>query len=613
MSEILPMMMSARWLLILLVFIGPSASWAREVGPNDQRTETIESRVTRAKVQVLNRVRHTTTKSDFMWYPPSGLAIFLSQAQGSQSVVRSISVAGLSTGNLSYEYSDTEASALKSGGTHRVFSVRTIKADQVISIKLTVQKGKNLPLEFEKTLPIKKDSLPIVAELVLTLSERKTPVLVVTTVPGSDLSRTNSIFSENIQFLIETHRYLESAVLLLAALDQPSIERSVREGWQLMLAEVYIAWDLDEEAAVLLREVATKTKSGIRGATAFFYLGKLDYQKGQYRQATDAFNKARVDLSPSLLPEILYLSGNSHLHRKTFQEAIQVLNQVPSGSSFYPYAIYSGGLAYLNSGDVPSTIRKFQELLELDSKGDPLIASLRDRARMSLGFFLVDQMQFEKAIEVFGNVPPGSLYEDQTRFGIGWAYFKMGQCDKAVAIFEQLVLTWPSSVYSEEARLKIGMCYSSLGAYRKAVESYRESLRVFSQRHEKLETVRQHLYRASLEDWIVLQREEFRGPGKKNPFIRELSADGRIQGEISDYEEIALLTVQVEQFSKELGGEEESSPFEVLLNHLRKVKKQVEDDVKNSVSERILEFQSVLEERAVQADIGLLKNFNLVP
>ena len=188
----------------------------------------------------------------------------------------------------------------------------------------------------------------------------------------------------------------------------------------------------------------------------------------------------------------------------------------------------------------------------------------------------------------------------------------MGECDKAVAIFERLISEWPTSIYSEEARLKVGGCYSSLGAYRKAVESYQESLRVFSQRHEMLETVRQHLYRASLQDWIALQREEFRGPGKRNPFVRELSADGRIQEEILAYEEMSLLTAQIEQFSKELRGADESSPFEVLLNHLQQVKKQVEDEVKNSVSERILEFQSVLEERAVQADIGLLKNFNLV-
>ena len=407
MSEI-PRMMSlpARWLLILLVFIEPSSSWGREVGPNDQRTETVESRVTRAKMQALNRVRHTTAKSDFMWYPPSGLAIVLSQSQDSQSVIRSISIRGLGTGKVSHEYSDAEASALKHGGAHRVFSARTISSDRVITVKLTVQKGDKAPLEFEKTLPIKKDGLPVVTELTLALSERRKPVLVVTPVPGSDSVRISSIFSENIQLLIETHRYLESAVMLLAALDQPSIDRSVREKWQLMLAEVYIAWGLDEEATVLLREVATQTKSSTRSATAFFYLGKLDYQKAQYRQAVDAFNRARVDLSPSLLPEILYLSGNSHLNLEAYQEAIEGLSQVPTTSSFYPYAIYSGALAYLNSGDVPSTIQKFQELLMIDSKGDPMMAPLMDRARMSLGFFLVDQTQFQTAIEIFGNVPP---------------------------------------------------------------------------------------------------------------------------------------------------------------------------------------------------------------
>jgi tetratricopeptide (TPR) repeat protein len=337
-------------------------------------------------------------------------------------------------------------------------------------------------------------------------------------------------------------------------------------------------------------------------------LGKLYYNDGALDKALDAFSRSRVDLPPALLPEALYLTGSSYIMKKMNDKALQSLRMVPEKSSYYPFALFSSGLANLNEKNPDAARAEFVKLKALADSGDRIIRPLYDRAYISLGFYLIDQKKAEEALDVFGQISPGSIYEDQIRFGIGWAYWNLGQCDKAAVTFGELVSKWPGSLYSEEARLKVGACYSMLGAFRKAVESYQEALRYYALQDESLTNIVQDLSRSPLNDWLANQREQFADPKKKNPLIRELAAQDHIQKAIVGYESLNGLTVQLDRVSSSLGGETEVA---AIKKRLEPIQSEVENEVKDVLSKRILEIQKDVHERANQADIGLLRNFNL--
>ncbi len=68
---------------------------------------------------------------------------------------------------------------------------------------------------------------------------------------------------------------------------------------------------------------------------------------------------------------------------------------------------------------------------------------------------------------------------EESMYGIGWSYFKLGNYQKAIEAFEQLIASYPNSTMSLDARLRIGDSYFELKDYTRAEGSYRVVMRLF--------------------------------------------------------------------------------------------------------------------------------------
>ena len=628
-----------RWghliVMILLSLLCFSEVRAQTTEKERPEPPSIRSRLAQVKMQLLELTRRSGLPMNLLLPRPAGLVIILTQSDLSPEVLRSVSLRVRETELILHHYTPIESAALRRGGTHRVMALDRLDSDLPLTATVTVLDARKETRQLETGLLVRRDGLPMVIELKVTALPGQDPELKAQVILQPSATRMEEIFTQNIHYLLDTGDHLQAAVSLLTVLEQDRKDSDLQEERKLLLGTTYVEWEVDSEAARLLHAITAKPGPAVRSAIAWFYLEKLYYRQGAYDKALEAYSKAQGNLPRALLAEAQYLAGNSLLYQRSYLKAVEYLSLIPEDSEWYPFAIYSSGLAHLNAQEVSSTLNQFRKLMELDPGGDLSLEALIDRARITLGFFLADQGRYEKSLEIFNTVPPGSLYADQAQFGVGWTYLKRGECEKAVVIFEDLTTRWPDSAYGQEARLKVGTCYSDLKAYRKAVESYQEALRAYSVRHEKLRTLQDDLFKTPPGDWLKTQGLHLSdsssgGPGSSrpistvpaqtmtgsqegskwvNPLIKELSGRAVIQQAIAALDDIEQVATLLNRKGQKTGDPSALAPHQLLLEQIRQ---QGHGVVKEVLTEQIKDLRRHVEEMARQADIGLLKNFNLV-
>jgi tetratricopeptide (TPR) repeat protein len=287
---------------------------------------------------------------------------------------------------------------------------------------------------------------------------------------------------------------------------------------RLALADELVQANLVPEAEKTLKALVNQTRRGAVAAEAWFRLEKIRYRQGDYRGALAAFQNIPPNGNWPFQAEADYLAGNSYLYLKEFMKAIELLGKVAQGSDFYPYGLYSSGLAYLNLGDAwSSTQQHFQKILLLNPGDDPVFQELINKTRITLGFFFDDQKRYPEAMPVFEAVPPESHFRVPARFGMGKTFIGMEDCVKAIVIFKDLIREFPDDPYALEARLHIGSCYSKLSAYRHAVGSYQDALKAYAERSDRLKRLTRTFQTAKFENLPVVLGPAPAGGGMKSP------------------------------------------------------------------------------------------------
>lgn len=390
---------------------------------------------------------------------------------------------------------------------------------------------------------------------------------------------------------------------------------------RLQLAGYFIEANLIPQAEQILKDLTIQTRREPIAAEAWLRLEKMYYRKGDYQQALGAFYKIP---SKSVLPlrqEAAYLAGNSYLYLKDYLKATELLGKVGEGSDFYPFALYSNGLAYLNMGDAWSaTQQKFKTLIALNPGEDPVRQELINKTRLTLGFFFNYQKRYPEAVAVFEPVPAPSRYWPQARFGMGKAHAGMEDCVKAIVVLKDLIERFPGHPYALEARLLVASCYSKLSAYRRAVDSYQEALKAYSNRSEQLKILIQKVQTMNLESGLL--RPE---AGSSEQSLRPVSLEPDLMIERSFpklmevYADWSRLNEQISRRVRQgmdrtipkmdSGAAQDSKPLPIRMQGIRQ---DLTDLFRTAVTDQLSSKMEQIDDLALRANIGIAKNLALM-
>ena len=272
---------------------------------------------------------------------------------------------------------------------------------------------------------------------------------------------------------------------------------------ELIAGGISLAFGMQNHAEAVFNNILNDEKrpQTARDA-AWFYLGKLQYIRGDFEGAKRSFAQISKKASEYLLAQSHALTINIAIREKNFAQITKKSLDEDLLLDWSPYATYNLGAAYAREGDFKQAEQYFDELNDLDAD-DSLLSqkelwTLQDKAATAMGYTFLAQKEYSKAIEQFTRVRLNTQNSNQALLGLGWAHLSQQNYEAALApwqVLGQRSLTYPAA---QEAILALPFAYEKLQAPGDALAAYQEAETRFTEQIQLIRDMRQTLTEGEL-------------------------------------------------------------------------------------------------------------------
>lgn len=104
---------------------------------------------------------------------------------------------------------------------------------------------------------------------------------------------------------------------------------------------------------------------------------------------------------------------------------------------------------------------------------DPKFA-LNDYAKIALGNISFDEKQYEKALDLYRNVPADSALKIDANIKVAGCLYEIGKYGQAIEIYKSIILNNPDSASLDQARFNLGKCFERAMMPKEAISAYHE-------------------------------------------------------------------------------------------------------------------------------------------
>lgn len=226
-----------------------------------------------------------------------------------------------------------------------------------------------------------------------------------------------------------------AADLLGALLLDPSF-------WELANTEVHdnIRYDLaaalfrqgaiGRAREILLALVKRKPESAFR-APAFRKLVDLTLASGQYEQSLTALGS--VEVGPGEGDELAYMKGRALLNMGFLDQAQAALDSVSRHSRFRAAALYLLGTIDLQRDNSDAATSRFCSIVHQPGGGrytflvSKNTLEVIDQAWLALARIRHEQGKYQRAVDSYAMIPPGSGAYAVARYEAAWSLFRLGR------------------------------------------------------------------------------------------------------------------------------------------------------------------------------------------
>lgn len=279
--------------------------------------------------------------------------------------------------------------------------------------------------------------------------------------------------------------YFSAAVNLLTAQTQKRLKHHDADS-QLLLAGMYLSYGLHTEAEEIFNRLLNEENAEpeVRDR-AWFYLGKIRYQKGLFKDAEAALARVGDSLDASLQEEFRTLQANLLMAQKKYTEAAAALQGLMKDSSGAGgeqkenYARFNLGVALIRAGREKEGADLLRKVAELKSTASDQKA-LRDRANLALGYSLLKSSPI-LAKDFLRRVRLNGPYSNKALLGLGWAEVELQRYEQALVPWTELAKRDKVDLAVFEALLATGNSLERLRAFPQAMQAYNNAITVFEQ------------------------------------------------------------------------------------------------------------------------------------
>ena len=224
------------------------------------------------------------------------------------------------------------------------------------------------------------------------------------------------------------------------------------------------------------------------------YLGQANLYTAteEYEKALEAYNNLIENFPNSKrISESLLGKANVQYKLQKYSEAITAYKEVlaktqenPLTQDIYEKAYFGLAWSYLKSDDIDQAVESFEAIQNKTPNETVKISALTQ-----IGDAYQDAEKYEKAISVYDQILleySDSLYTDYVQYRQGIALLKMKKLDAAKMSFQSLKSNFPKSKYVNDTNYYLAVSYYQNGNWRLAQESIQEFIAYVDDQHEFL-------------------------------------------------------------------------------------------------------------------------------
>jgi tetratricopeptide (TPR) repeat protein len=281
------------------------------------------------------------------------------------------------------------------------------------------------------------------------------------------------------EVLFQFYRQDDFAALthLLAARDAGRVPHHEAES-ELLLGGLYLSYGQHDRAAGIFERLLAGTPEPAVRDRAWYYLGKLRYQRALYGPALEAFARVGPDLPEALAAEFPMLVAQARMATGDFDGAQRVLADWDAPDPWSAYARYNLGVALVRLGRTAEGAALLDRVGRLDAATEEE-KDLRDKANLALGYAWLQANDAAAARPVLERVRLRGPFAGKALLGVGWADAAAGDYRAALVPWLELVDRDLMDSAVQESFLAVPYALGRLEAHGTAVARYQRALGAF--------------------------------------------------------------------------------------------------------------------------------------
>lgn len=337
---------------------------------------------------------------------------------------------------------------------------------------------------------------------------------------------------------------LNAITRLMIAEERPQTDVQQHES-NLLLADLYYGYGLYEEsrqrfAQLLGAEVSDSIQNRI-----WFNLARLRFDQGYHDQSLELLARINDRLPDNIEAERKFLQTNLLIGNQQYDDAADLSNRIDAQSIWKFYARYNLAVSLVEGERSEQGRFLLDQLGQIEAEDAERLA-LRDRANLSLGLKQIRLEQPESAIDALSRVRLHGPLSHEALLASGWAWHQLGQYEKALVPWRELLRRNSLDSATQEAILAIPANYAAAGenilalrSFESAAEQFNGQLALLDLAVESIENdglvaaLREH---AILFDRASLQR--LPPSSDVTPYLHRLLASPGFQREIKRYQQL---------------------------------------------------------------------------
>lgn len=279
-------------------------------------------------------------------------------------------------------------------------------------------------------------------------------------------------------------KYFSALTHIGAAQTQQRLGAHAQEA-ELLAGGMYLSYGMHRRASEIFeRLIAEGAPASVRDR-AWFYLAKINYQRGYHPQATAALARIGDALPADFADERRLLQAYLLMEQGDAVAAIAALETIAPASPWAAYGRFNLGVALVKADRLDDGVRVLSEVGGTPMQDDEF-KSVKDKANVALGYVFLQRQEPERAQTYLEQVRLDSPLANKALLGLGWAQSARNRHGEALVPWRELQTRTPVDSAIQESLLAVPYAYGKLGAFKESLAQYQSAIAAYEGEQTRL-------------------------------------------------------------------------------------------------------------------------------